>query len=499
MVALSYHLAIHQLEVRAWLIAEEIVLRRQAISAQTEHARTSLEARSTQDPCSPSQIELMRNLALGASYLQAVGFVRDNRLVCSSYGNHGAGIPLGAADYLSSTGEYVRRAVELPIGTHQKFIVITDRKSGYSTFELPDILLDIRQANPGVVLGLAAVSHPMIIVSNGDIDISRPASLTRGERELKWTDTRGVEVMMRSSTHDYAGVAVIPRSSVIRAFFTLGVYLFPFGILLGLTSSALTYLWIMKRMSIVSRLQRAMRRKELSLHYMPIVDLQSNRIVGAEALLRWSASNGESIGPDRFIPVAERHHLMGRLTRSMLTIFVNDAPSLLDTCPDLYISLNLSAGDFSDPKIIETLEEARKSVGLRNLMVEVTESAFLDIREAQVTISQLHAAGTRVAIDDFGTGYSNLSYLGDLEIDCLKIDKTFVSAIGTDSVKRHVADHIIAMARQLGLAIVAEGVETAAQAAHLKAAGVQYAQGWLFGKPMPAEAFASLLKNPVAV
>lgn len=398
-VVLNYYLVIGQLEVRARSVAEEVVLRQQTASAQTAHARGTLEARLAKDPCSPSQIELMRNLAWGASYLQAVGFVHDNHLVCSSYGNHGAGLPLGAADYLTSTGEYVRRAVELPIGTHQKFIVITDRRSGYSTFELPDLLLDVERTNPDVRLGLVAVSQPVIIVSKGDIDIGHKPVFLRGERELTWVDAGGVKVMTRSPNHDYAGVAIIPRPAVIRAFLALGAYFFPVGILLGIASSMLVCLWLRRRVSMISRLRRAIRLKELSLHYMPIVDLQSDGIIGTEALLRWNPSNGESIGPEKFIPLAERHRLIGRLTEAMLTIFATEAPSLLRMRPDLYVSLNLSAYDFSNPAIIERLKDVRKFLGLRNLMIEVTESAFLNIRQAQLTIGQLHATGIRVAIE----------------------------------------------------------------------------------------------------
>ncbi|MFL9988927.1 EAL domain-containing protein [Paraburkholderia sediminicola] len=499
MVTLSYYLAVGQLGLRARAIAKEVLLRQQAISVQTAHARASLTARSAQVPCSPSQIDLMRDLALGASYLQAVGYVRNNRLICSSYGNHGAGIPIGAADYLSATGLYVRHAVELPIGTNQKFIVVSGKASGYSTLELPDWLLDVRRANPDFWPGLVAVSRPMVIVSSGDLNVKHIPSFAPHELELKWVDANGLGAMTRLSGHDYAGVAFIPRSSMLRTCFRIGTYLAPFGILLGLASSTLVCLWIKHWTSMLSRLRRAIRRNELSLHYMPIVELESNQIVGAEALLRWHSSTGESIGPDRFIPLAEQHRLIGQITRAMLTIFAKDAPSLMRVRPNLYISLNLSPGDFLDPAIIARLEDVRQSVGLRNLMVEVTEGTFLDIERAQLTIHQLHDAGTRVAIDDFGTGYSNLSYLGDLEIDCLKIDRTFVSAIGTESVKRHVADHIIALARQFGLTIIAEGVETEAQAAHLKAAGVQYAQGWLYGKPTPAGVFASLLQSSITL
>jgi sensor c-di-GMP phosphodiesterase-like protein len=491
---LSYRLALQQQEHRASTIAQEVLERQHIISAQTGHVHATLESHLSADPCAPDQIALMSNLALGSSYLQAVGYIRNDRLICSSFGNHGEGIPVGPPDYLGSRGSWIRRAVELPIGTHQKFFIVTDARSGYSTLELPDLLFDTQRVNADAAVGLVGVSGPIVLLANGDVDPQRLHRPSRDALEVIWADSSGVGAIEQSPTYDYAGVALIPASSVHEAALKLATDLSPVGLLLGAASALLVVLWRRQRMTILARLKRAIRRNEFSLAYMPIVDLRTGILTGAEVLMRWYPPNAPAVGPADFIPVAERHGLISQVTDRMLAMFAEDVRQHLPVCRDIRFSVNVSASDFSDASIIEKLAGVREAAGVPQLTAEVTEGGLLDLAQAQSIVGRLRELGIRIAIDDFGTGYSSLSYLGALEADYLKIDKSFVSAIGTESVRKQVVDHIIAMARDCGLAMVAEGVETQVQADYLKASGVQYAQGWLFGKPMPADEFAAMAR-----
>jgi sensor c-di-GMP phosphodiesterase-like protein len=162
---------------------------------------------------------------------------------------------------------------------------------------------------------------------------------------------------------------------------------------------------------------------------------------------------------------------------------------LAECADDMYVSINLTAADLSDPASVENVCRASSAAGVPSIMVEATEGALLHVERVKSHIRQLRELGIRVAIDDFGTGYSSLSYLSSLEVDCIKIDKLFVSSIGTASVTDHVVRHIIEMAKDFGLGMIAEGVETREQADYLIEQGVKYAQGWLFGKPMPIHEF----------
>jgi sensor c-di-GMP phosphodiesterase-like protein len=161
------------------------------------------------------------------------------------------------------------------------------------------------------------------------------------------------------------------------------------------------------------------------------------------------------------------------------------------TSRDFYISINLSARDVAATRFLNLLAQRLKetSIPAQRIAVEATERGFLDAKAAKASMAEYRKAGHHILIDDFGTGYSSLSYLQDLEVDVLKIDKSFVDTINAEAVTSGVIPHIIAMAAQLNLKIVAEGVENEGQAKYLTERGVQCGQGWLFAKAMPVEEF----------
>jgi sensor c-di-GMP phosphodiesterase-like protein len=240
------------------------------------------------------------------------------------------------------------------------------------------------------------------------------------------------------------------------------------------------------RMSMPSLLKNAIKKGELSLVYQPIVSLESGDWIGVEALLRWRRPNGEIIPPEVFIPIAERTQLIQKLTDAVFRIIERDAARLLRARPDFYIALNLSAEEICRPDIVDRLRTLVQRMGIeaRNLHVEATERVFMNVETSRRNIRLLRESGIKVAIDDFGTGYSSLSYLQNLELDCLKIDKSFIDTIGTEAVTSEVVRHIIEMGKSLNMQMIAEGVETSAQADFLREHGVQYCQGWLFSKPL---------------
>lgn len=485
-VVIAYRMALHEQQQRTAIIASELLHQAHAVSDQIARARSVL-GQSSSPPCSPARVELMRNLALSSSYLQLVGYVKGDRLVCSSYGDHGDGIPVGPADYLSGRGALIRRSVLLPFLPNTRFFMVTEANSGYSSLALPDLILDVGRESREISVALVAVSNRSVILSRGWTDVWPLPAFHKELGAMQWVSDEQVGTIRFSASNDYAAVASVPVSAVRQSWRSIARFAIPLGGVVGTLIAVLLSALIRQRTGMLAKLDRAIRRREFSLVYMPIVELNSGQWVGAEALLRWRRPGGKVTGPDQFIPIAERHHRMKRLTAAMLDVLVHDArESLARQAGQRYVSINLSAQDLSDTTIVDKLRQTQEKSGLPRLMVEATEGGLLNVSHANSIIEQLRELDISVAIDDFGTGYSSFSYLGSLEAAYLKIDKSFVSAIGSDAVTKHVIDHIIAMAKDCDLTLIAEGVESEVQASYLRDAGVQYAQGWLFGRPMTA-------------
>jgi sensor c-di-GMP phosphodiesterase-like protein len=215
--------------------------------------------------------------------------------------------------------------------------------------------------------------------------------------------------------------------------------------------------------------------------------------VGAEALVRWSRADGTQVRPDLFIPVAEETGLIEALTDHVMDLVISDMRELLIHDRSAHIAINLSAGDVSSGRALKVLSGKLVGSGIhpQQIWLEATERGFLDIQGARTSLAAARRAGHCVAIDDFGVGYSSLQYLQQLPLDALKIDKSFIDSIGTHSVTSPVTSHIIDMAKTLGLFTVAEGIETSAQLAYLQSRQVEFGQGWLFSRPLPAPEFVA--------
>jgi sensor c-di-GMP phosphodiesterase-like protein len=219
--------------------------------------------------------------------------------------------------------------------------------------------------------------------------------------------------------------------------------------------------------------------------YQPVVELETRRVIGAEALLRWKSRSAD-MRPDYFIPQAEQCGMIQLITAQVLAMVARDLPQFLKIDPHFCVAVNVSAADLCDNRTIDAMDQFLRVSGARpeNVEIEATERAFLQGPETAELIDALRAKGFSVAIDDFGTGYSSLSCLQSLSLDTLKIDRAFVETINTDGATSQVVLHIIEMAHSLHLEMVAEGVETEPQAQYLLKRGVRYAQGWHFGRPM---------------
>jgi len=259
----------------------------------------------------------------------------------------------------------------------------------------------------------------------------------------------------------------------------------------------------LRRLSLENGLRRALESGELLLHYQPQVDLASNRIVGFEALLRWQHPEMGLVSPVDFIPVAEETGMIVAIGEWVLRTACHQAKAWQDgIAPGLMMSVNLSGRQFHEPDIVERVLHIVEETGIspQLLDLELTESTLMDNSDAILTkMNRLRAAGMFISIDDFGTGYSSMSYLKRFPINTLKIDRSFVQDIPADSDDIAITQAIIAMGKNLGMMLIAEGVETREQMDFLRQHYCDKVQGFLFSRPLPAAEAEALLRQDAAV
>jgi len=257
----------------------------------------------------------------------------------------------------------------------------------------------------------------------------------------------------------------------------------------------------MESLDLESSLRKALSRDEFVLHYQPIVDLATLRVERAEALLRWRHPTRGLLPPAAFMDVAESAGVIGLASPWILRTACAQAVSWgMATGRAVGVAVNLSAASFHDPTLVNHVREALSASGLLGALLELEITESLAMRNAEATIEtlkRLKALGVRIAIDDFGTGYSSLAYLKRFPLDVLKIDRSFVNEVDTDPADAAIAATVIAMARTLGLDVVAEGVERESQLVLLRGHGCRYVQGYLLSRPVAVDAFLPLLRGPI--
>ena len=253
-----------------------------------------------------------------------------------------------------------------------------------------------------------------------------------------------------------------------------------------------------EHLELEAKLKRAIEKEEFLLHYQPVVDVASGRITGMEALIRWQSPQGLVL-PANFIPLAEESGLILDIGRWVLRAACAQARKWQrEGLPSLRLAVNLSPLQLRQENLLASVAEILRESGLapQHLELEITENTLMDrSRNTVAMLTRLEHLGVRISIDDFGTGYSSLAYLKQFPVHSLKIDRSFVRDITTDSNDAAIVSAIIAMAKSLELGVIAEGVETRQQLDYLRVAGCDGYQGYYFSVPLPAPAFAELVRR----
>ncbi len=248
-----------------------------------------------------------------------------------------------------------------------------------------------------------------------------------------------------------------------------------------------------ERLQLIEELRTSIDVRSLELHFQPVWDVRTRELAGCEALVRWRHPTMGLLAPAAFVPLAEQTGLIRRLTKAVLTQAVEQCAAWARSHNGLRVSVNISATDLVDDSLPDLVAELLRSHGLRGdaLTLEITETSIvLDSERAQRAIHSLRGIGVRVSVDDFGVGYSSMSQLLALSIDEVKIDRSFVSGVISDPKAHAIVAATVQLGRALGVVLVAEGIEDDATLTAMRDLGVDRAQGFLLGRPVPAAQFA---------
>jgi sensor c-di-GMP phosphodiesterase-like protein len=454
---------------------------------------TLAQANASPDPpCSEADIVLLRRLTFSARFLKDVGRLHKGSFLCSAIaGKLQVGIPLQAPDLSLHSGISVYRnyPLSVPAGDRAEIAVLRDSDTVIS----PDIFSEYSQQPIHFLAGVLDRAHGVILTRlRGPVPIPHGVSASRGVTRV------GDTLYLARCSRTYA-VCVMTYISLPEVWLHYRALLYVYvatGTAAGLACAvALLMTGGHKRRSHTNQLKHAILMGKLSVVYQPIVELGSLRIVGAEALARWTDEAGESIRPETIIALAEAEGFVSEITRFVLTRAIEELKTILEGNPEFHLHINLALSDLADPRLLMLLDEnLRESlIVAQNLTFELTERATSDRELAGAAIRRLRERGHAVFIDDFGTGYSNLAYLTELNVDGIKINRSFIATLGTESVTASIVPQILGMARALSLKVVVQGIERKEQAMYFAAQDpLILGQGWFFGLPIPARSLMYL-------
>ncbi len=478
----------------SWIIAvrkDQDILKTLADQATQRASDTFRDAENALDDveaarlpsCSNDHIELMRRLTINAPSVEEIGYFENGILKCTSWGATQETIRQSPIDFTTGQGLEVAIRVEPSASRGTRMIAL--HRGAHGALVKPSRFVDILMDDS---MSLALTNDRGILINelNAPDRALVPAPLGKSEKGMT-EDT----IYAVSRRDDLVAIAMEPRSNVAEQVRRERILFLPAGAIVAALVVGIVAWLSKRRLSPLAELEIAVRKREFIVHYQPIVELKTGICVGAEALVRWRRPDGTLVRPDLFVPLAEESGLIMPITDQVIDAVIADLRKVLVEDRTLHIAINLCADDIKSGRVLAVIASKLQHTDIRpeQIWLEATERGFIDINAAKVTLAEARQHGHSVAIDDFGTGYSSLQYLQGLPLDALKIDKSFVDTVGKDTATSSVTSHIIGMAKALGLFTVAEGIEAEDQRDYLEGQGVDFGQGWLFAKALPASEF----------
>lgn len=486
---LSWSMAVRNEQTRLTRLAEYAIMRADAALMEATRA-LKMADRFEMPPCTEAHITAMRSLVVNTASIEDIGYFENGRLRCTSWGRlTGHLVRSSPTDFTADNGIEVIARTYPTISAGSAMTAF--RYRSYTVLINPVRFVDVI-AEPQTRLAVAG-KDGIVVSTLNDPD---PSLLTRLV-ELPKTGNDADDLFATSRDTNWIAVASAAGIAILSNMDRERLLLLPGGALVAVLMVGLVIWLSRRRLSPLGELSIAVQRREFIVHYQPLIELKTGICVGAEALVRWRRPDGQLVRPDLFIPLAEENGLIEEITDQVIHAVIADMKTVLHEDRSLHIAVNLAADDIKSGRILPVIQAALENTGVltEQIWLEATERGFMDVKSARATIEEARRRGHSVAIDDFGTGYSSLQYLQELPLDALKIDKSFIDTVGTDSATSSITPHIIDIAKSLDLYIVAEGIEHQEQADYLLARGVQYGQGWLFSKALPVAEFVAFYED----
>ena len=491
---------LHTTQTRLDNYSDQISQRSEELAA--EIATTLQEANASPHPaCSPDDLNLLRRLTFAAHFLKDVGRLQDGKFLCSATSRKLAtGLALQRPDVTTDSGATIYQNFALRAQGGARAGVVAYRNA--DVVLSPDTFSEFQQRPIRYEVGF--LEHPQgpgnktVTLSGAMKSVSEPAQAFESQKIVRVGDT----LYRGRCSHRYTICSIVHISmhDVWQQNRGLLYVYIATGTVAGIGCAMVLFMAGLKRRSHTNQLKRAILMGKLSVAYQPIVELGSHRIVGAEALARWTDEDGDSIRPETIIALAEAEGFVSEITRFMLTRSLEELGMILEDNPDFHLHINLATSDLVDPRLLLLLDEKLQNSPLtaQNLIFELTERATSDREVAVAAIRRLRQRGHAVFIDDFGTGYSNLAYLTELNVDGIKINRSFIATIGTESVTASILPQILGVAQALNLKVVVQGIEREEQAAYFSTGNpLILGQGWFFGLPIPARSLMYLCAEKI--
>lgn len=473
--------------ISSWSVNKDLILTYlietdKNVTKEIETSLVPLSKKFTGKACTPEVLRGMQIAQFQSNYFQEFGFLQDGYLICSSsLGLLDRPIAQSKIDVIGYVSFSKSNSILL---LEDDSSAMTIKVGNFQAFFRPFVqpYTEHNWINIDVYIYSEAEFH--LVTGTG---LLTPQFTSPNAQSL--SDFNG---FFWTYEECYSkGVCALISINIIKYFHAKSLATAIFFILFVLVSlSAIITCWQMQSRyySINRQINRGINLHQIQCYYQPIMNINSEKISGCEVLCRWIDSEGNLVFPDDFIKEVVRNNQEKALTEVVIKKSISEL-SKHGLLGEVQVSINAFPTDISSGHIYNLLSQYLEEKYYSTITIEITEDQIEDMNLIAEKIDQLRSIGIRISIDDFGTGYSNLQHIKELNLDCLKIDKSFVFAMDDNAIKGSLVKHITDLAHVLNVPVVAEGVETRAQLTELKALGVTYSQGYLHSKAVSISEF----------